>query len=64
MFYIVYKMKSLLSLLKLCVDFLTNTPMEKVLNKFSSPVWLMKIVFLLMAVLGVHIKFLSSYMGR
>jgi hypothetical protein len=64
MFYIVYEMKSLLSLLKLCVDFLTNTPMEKVLNKFSSPVWLMKIVFLLMTVLGVHIKFLSSYMGR
>lgn len=38
--------------------------MEKVLNKFANPQWLMKIIFLLMGGLAVHIKFLSSFMGR
>jgi hypothetical protein len=38
--------------------------MEKVISKFADPALLYKIIFLLIGVLGVHIKFLSSYMGR
>jgi hypothetical protein len=38
--------------------------MEKMLDKFANPNWLLKIVFLLMGGLAVHIKFLSSFMGR
>ncbi len=38
--------------------------MNKVIDKFSNPVWLLKIVFLTMGGLAVHIKFLSSFMGR
>jgi hypothetical protein len=38
--------------------------MEKVLNKFSNPGWLYKVILGAMAVLGLHIQFLSSYMGR
>jgi hypothetical protein len=39
-------------------------PMEKVLDKFSNQNWLLRIIFVLMSVLGVHAKYLSSYMGR
>ena len=38
--------------------------MNKVIDIFSNPVWLLKIVFLTMGGLAVHIKFLSSLMGR
>lgn len=38
--------------------------MEKVLEKFSNPNWLLKITFIIMGGLAVHIKFLSSFMGR
>lgn len=38
--------------------------MEKMIDKFANPNWLLKIVFLLMGGLAVHIKFLSSFMGR
>lgn len=38
--------------------------MEKLLNKFANPNWLYKIIFLLMAGLAIHMRYLSSYMGR
>lgn len=38
--------------------------MEKMLNKFSNPHWLYKIIFLAMGGLAFHIKFLSALMGR
>ncbi len=38
--------------------------MEKVLNKFSNPGWLYRVIMLAIVILAVHIQFLSSYMGR
>jgi len=38
--------------------------MEKVLDKFASPAWLLKIIFFVMGGLAFHIKFISSFMGR
>jgi hypothetical protein len=39
-------------------------PMEKMLDKFSNPKVLLKIIFILMGGLAVHIRFLSAFMGR
>ncbi len=38
--------------------------MYKLIDKFSNPNGLLKIIFLLVGALAVHINFLSSYMGR
>lgn len=38
--------------------------MNKLIDKFSNPQWLLKIVFLTVGGLALHIKFLSSFMGR
>lgn len=37
--------------------------MEKFLEKFSDVGLLYKIIFLIITVLGLHIQFLSAYMG-
>jgi hypothetical protein len=38
--------------------------MEKILSKFANSQWLMKIIFLIMGALALHMRYLSSYMGR
>ncbi len=38
--------------------------MEKILEKFSNPAWSMKVILLSVMTLALHIKYLSSYMGR
>lgn len=37
--------------------------MEKIIDKFSDTSLMYKIIFLSIAVLGIHIQFLSAYMG-
>lgn len=38
--------------------------MDKFISRFSNTNWLFKIIFLVMGGLAVHIKFISSFMGR
>ena len=57
-------MKELLYGLKMKTKISIFPIMKMLIDKFSNPVWLLKIVFLTMGGLAVHIKFLSSFMGR
>ena len=38
--------------------------MEKMIEKFSRQDWFLRIIFLVMVILTLHVKYFSSYMGR
>jgi hypothetical protein len=37
--------------------------MEKVIQKFSNQDWFLRVLFILIAVLSLHVQFFSSFMG-
>lgn len=38
--------------------------MEKMIEKFSNSDWVFRIIFFAITMLSLHVKYLSSYMGR